>query len=106
MILDTELSASRPVRILLLESATGPGGSVNFIRDFVHHVDHSRALVIAGLYFPNPSKALEELQRHGYPVVFFQNSRPLPPKTSAATCRHSSAIGTSFRSGDSALTPS
>jgi len=82
MILNAELPASRPLRILLLESATGPGGSVNFIRDFVHHVDHSRALVIAGLYFPNPSKTLAELQRHGFPVVFFHHTRPVALSTS------------------------
>lgn len=80
---ESESPASRPVRILLLESGTGPGGSVNFIRDFVLHVDRSRAQVIAGLYFPNPSKTLEELRARGFPVVFFQSTRPAAPKTSA-----------------------
>jgi glycosyltransferase involved in cell wall biosynthesis len=73
---EAELLASRPVRILLLESGAGPGGSINFIRDFVLHVDYSRAHVIAGLYFPNPSKTLEELRTLGFPVVFFQRARP------------------------------
>ena len=76
--------ATRPVRILLLESGTGPGGSVNFIRDFLLHVDQSTAHVISGLYFQNPSKTLEELQSLGFPVVFFQNARPLATKTSAS----------------------
>jgi glycosyltransferase involved in cell wall biosynthesis len=83
MMSESESPASRPVRILLLESGTGPGGSVNFIRDFVLHVDRSRAQVIAGLYFPNPSKTLEELRARGFPVVFFQSTRPAAPKTSA-----------------------
>ena len=83
MMLDAESVASHPVRVLLLESGTGPGGSVNFIRDFVLHVDHSSAHVIAGLYFPNPSKTLEELRSLGFPVVFFRHTRPVGPKTSA-----------------------
>jgi glycosyltransferase involved in cell wall biosynthesis len=82
MIAKPESAASRPARILLLESGTGPGGSVNFIRDFVLHVDYSKAHVIAGLYFPNPSKALIELRGLGYPVVFFHHAPPLAPKTS------------------------
>jgi glycosyltransferase involved in cell wall biosynthesis len=78
-----ESSASRPARILLLESGTGPGGSVNFIRDFVLHVDQSRLDVITGLYFCNPSKTLVELQNHGFPVVFFQSHPPSAPEASA-----------------------
>jgi len=84
MMSEHESSASLPVRILLLESGTGSGGSVNFIRDFLLHVDHSTALVIAGLYFPNSSKTLEELRNLGFPVVFFQHTRPEAPKTSAS----------------------
>jgi glycosyltransferase involved in cell wall biosynthesis len=76
MMPEAESPALRPVRILLLESGTGPGGSVNFIRDFAIHLDHSRAHVIAGLYFVNPSKTLVELQSLGFPVVFFQGPRP------------------------------
>src|ERR1700681_2759604 len=83
---EAESRPSRPVRILLLESGTGPGGSVNFIRDFVLHIDHSRAHVIAGLYFPNPSKTLEELRTRGFPVVFFQSTRPPAPNTSTVAC--------------------
>ena len=83
MMLGTDAPATRPVRILLLESGTGPGGSVNFIRDFMLHVDHSKAHVIGGLYFPNPSKTLEDLRGLGFPVVFFQDTRPVAPKTSA-----------------------
>ena len=81
---EAESPATRPVRILLLESGTGPGGSVNFIRDFLLHVDRSTAHVISGLYFQNPSKTLEELRSLGFPVVFFQNARPLAAKTSAS----------------------
>jgi len=95
MMSEAESSPARPVRILLLESGTGPGGSVNFIRDFVLHVDHSRAHVIAGLYFPNPSKTLEELRTRGFPVVFFQSTRPTARKTSAAV---SSLFDTSLKS--------
>jgi glycosyltransferase involved in cell wall biosynthesis len=72
MMPDSQSYASRPARILLLESGTGPGGSVNFIRDFVLHVDQSRLDVNTGLYFSNSSKTLVELQSHGFPVVFFQ----------------------------------
>jgi glycosyltransferase involved in cell wall biosynthesis len=78
-----ESRASRPIRILLLESGTGPGGSVNFLRDFLLHVDHSTAQFIVGLYSPNPSKTLEEIRRLGYSVVFFKHSRLGPPKNSA-----------------------
>jgi glycosyltransferase involved in cell wall biosynthesis len=88
-------AASRPARILLLESGTGPGGSVNFIRDFVLHVDHSRLDIVTGLYFPNPSKTLVELQSHGFPVVFFQPHQPTAPKTSAGI---SAPFDTSLRS--------
>jgi glycosyltransferase involved in cell wall biosynthesis len=91
---DAESLASRPVRILLLESGTGPGGSINFIRDFVLHVDYSRAHVIAGLYFPNPSKTLEELRTLGFPVVFFQHTRP---KTLEASADSPSLFDTSLR---------
>jgi glycosyltransferase involved in cell wall biosynthesis len=77
-----ESRASRPIRILLLESGTGPGGSVNFIRDFLLHVDRATAHVIVGLYFPNSSKTLEEIQRLGNPVVFFKNTRPVAPENS------------------------
>ena len=95
MMSEAESPPSPPVRILLLESGTGPGGSVNFIRDFVLHVDDSRAHVIAGLYFPNPSKTLEELRTRGFPVVFFQCTRPTAGKTSAAV---SSLFDTSLKS--------
>jgi glycosyltransferase involved in cell wall biosynthesis len=74
---ESESSASHPSRILLLESGTGPGGSVNFIRDFVLHADHSRAQFIVGLYFANPSKTLEEIRGLGFPVVFFTHARPV-----------------------------
>jgi glycosyltransferase involved in cell wall biosynthesis len=95
MMSEAESPPSPPVGILLLESGTGPGGSVNFIRDFVLHVDHSRAHVIAGLYFPNPSKTLEELRTRGFPVVFFQSTRPTARKTSAGV---SSLFDTSLKS--------
>ena len=88
MMSEAESPGSLPVRILLLESGTGPGGSVNFIRDFVIHVDHSRAHVIAGLYFLNPSKSLAELRILGFPVVFFQHPRPRAAKTSVGISIH------------------
>ncbi len=84
---ESESSASRPIRILLLESGTGPGGSVNFIRDFVLHADHSTAQFIVGLYFLNPSKTLEEVRTLGYPVVFFNRTRQVAPKTSLGFSR-------------------
>jgi glycosyltransferase involved in cell wall biosynthesis len=83
MMSESESQPSRPVRVLLLESGTGPGGSVNFLRDFLLHVDHSTAHVIVGLYFPNSSKTLEEIRRLGYSVVFFKRRRLVPPKISA-----------------------
>jgi glycosyltransferase involved in cell wall biosynthesis len=82
-----ESRASRPVRVLLLESGTGPGGSVNFIRDFLLHADQSTAQFIVGLYFPNPSKTLEEIQIFGCPVAFFNRTRLMVPKTFAAFSR-------------------
>src|ERR1700688_4702780 len=82
MISESELPLSRPIRILLLESGTGPGGSVNFMRDFLLHVDHSTAQFIVGLYLPNPSKSLEEIRKLGHPVVFFKHTRPVARKTS------------------------
>jgi glycosyltransferase involved in cell wall biosynthesis len=82
MISESELPLSRPLRILLLESGTGPGGSVNFIRDFLLHVDHRTAQFMVGLYLPNPSKSLEEIRKLGHPVVFFKHTRPVARKTS------------------------
>jgi glycosyltransferase involved in cell wall biosynthesis len=82
MISESESPASRPIRILLLESGTGPGGSVNFIRDFVLHMDHATAHLFVGLYFPNPSKTLQEIRTLGFPVVFFKRTRTMARKTS------------------------
>jgi glycosyltransferase involved in cell wall biosynthesis len=82
MISESRLPVSRPIRILLLESGTGPGGSVNFIRDFLLHVDHRTARFMVGLYLPNPSKSLEEIRRLGHPVVFFKHKRRVARKTS------------------------
>jgi len=79
---ESESQASRPVRILLLESGTGPGGSVNFLRDFLLHVDHSTAQFIVGLYSPNPSQTLEEIRQRGNPVIFFTHTRPVAPQNS------------------------
>jgi glycosyltransferase involved in cell wall biosynthesis len=95
MMPEPESSPLRPARILLLESGTGPGGSVNFIRDFVLHVDQSRLDVITGLYFSNPSKTLVEFQSHGFPVVFFGPQQPMAPKTTAGI---SKLFDTSFKS--------
>jgi glycosyltransferase involved in cell wall biosynthesis len=85
MMSSSESAAPRPVRILFLESGTGPGGSVNFLRDFLLHVEHSKAHVIVGLYFPNPSRTLEEIQSLGYPVVFFKHTRLVAPKDSTGS---------------------
>jgi glycosyltransferase involved in cell wall biosynthesis len=84
MITESRLPLSPPLRILLLESGTGPGGSVNFIRDFLLHVDHRTAQFMVGLYVPNPSKSLEEIRKLGHPVVFFQHTRPVARKTPTA----------------------
>jgi glycosyltransferase involved in cell wall biosynthesis len=64
-----------PKKILLLESGTGPGGSVNFLRDLIPFLDSQRVQPFVGLYFPNPSLSLEEIRRQGVPVTFFR-SRP------------------------------
>jgi glycosyltransferase involved in cell wall biosynthesis len=80
---ESESRAAHPVRVLLLESGSGPGGSVNFIRDLLLHVDHSTADVIVGFYSHNPSKTVEELQRLGYPVVFFNRKQSVAQKNSA-----------------------
>jgi len=82
MISESRLPLSRPIRVLLLESGTGPGGSVNFIRDFLLHVDPRTAQFMVGLYLPNPSKSLEEIRKLGHPVVFFKHTRPVARKTS------------------------
>lgn len=83
MISESALPLLPPIRILLLESGTGPGGSVNFIRDFLLHADHRTAQFLVGLYSPNPSKTLEEIRKLGHPVVFFKHRRPVARKTSA-----------------------
>jgi glycosyltransferase involved in cell wall biosynthesis len=67
---------SRPARVLLLESGTGPGGSVNFLRDFAVHVDRRKLSLIVGLYSPNPSRSLSEMDRLGVPVVVFGAAWP------------------------------
>jgi glycosyltransferase involved in cell wall biosynthesis len=82
MISESRLPLSSPIRILLLESGTGPGGSVNFIRDFLLHVDHRTAQFMVGLYLPNASKSLEEIRNLGHAVVFFKHTRPVARKTS------------------------
>src|ERR1700721_367878 len=78
-----ESCASHPVRVLLLESGSGPRGAVNFIRDLLLHVDHSTAHIIVGFYSHNPSKTVEEIQRLGYPVVFFNRKQSVAQKNSA-----------------------
>jgi glycosyltransferase involved in cell wall biosynthesis len=77
-----ESCASHPVRVLLLESGSGPGGSVNFIRDLLLHVDHSTAHVIVGFYSHNPSKTVVEIQRLSYQVVFFNRKQSIAQKNS------------------------
>ena len=83
----SESATPRLVRILFLESGTGPGGSVNFLRDFLLHLEHSKAHVIVGLYFPNPSRTLEEIQSLGYPVAFFNRTRLVASKNSTGSSR-------------------
>jgi len=80
---ESESRAAHPVRVLLLESGSGPGGSVNFVRDLLLHVDHSTADVIVGFYSHNPSKTVEEIQRLGYSVVFFNRKQSIAQKKSA-----------------------
>src|SRR5579872_256490 len=82
MIAESRSLDGGPARVLLLESGTGPGGSVNFLRDFLLHVDHSTAQFIVGLYSPNPSKTLDEIRQRGNPVVFFTHTRPVAPQNS------------------------
>jgi glycosyltransferase involved in cell wall biosynthesis len=94
MISESRLPSSPPIRILLLESGTGPGGSVNFILDFLLHVDHRTAQFIVGLYSPNPSRSLEEIRKLGHPVVFFRRTRPVARKISA---RMSGLFGTRLK---------
>jgi glycosyltransferase involved in cell wall biosynthesis len=70
-----------PKKILLLESGTGPGGSVNFLRDLIPFLDSQRVQPFIGLYFPNSSLSLEEIRKLGVPVTFFRSrpaSKPAP----------------------------
>jgi glycosyltransferase involved in cell wall biosynthesis len=82
MIAESKSLCRGPVRVLLLESGTGPGGSVNFLRDFLLHADHSTAQFIVGLYSPNPSKTLEEIRQLGNPVILFKQTRRVAPENS------------------------
>jgi hypothetical protein len=86
----TDSPATRLVRILLLESGTGPGGrSISF--GFCSSPDHSKAHVIAGLYFPIRARPLR-ISRSRFQVVFFQGTRPVArkPCRSCRTLRHPS----------------
>jgi glycosyltransferase involved in cell wall biosynthesis len=68
--------AHEPVRILLLESGTGGGGSVNFLRDFLLHIDPKRLNPFVGCYSPNFSPTMNEIRSWGIPVTCFRNSTP------------------------------
>jgi glycosyltransferase involved in cell wall biosynthesis len=49
---------------------------VNFLRDFAVHLDRGRVFPIVGLYSPNPSRSLDEMERLNVPVVVFGAGRP------------------------------
>lgn len=74
-----KLSASRPARMLLLESGTGPGGPISFLRDFALHVNPATTNARIGLYYENPCAMLKEIQNLGFPVTFFRGARPTRP---------------------------
>jgi glycosyltransferase involved in cell wall biosynthesis len=61
-----------------LESGTGPGGSVNFLRDFAVHLDRGRLSPIMGFYSPNSSRSLNEIEQLGVPVIIFGDGQPSP----------------------------
>lgn len=67
------------MKVLLLESGTGPGGSMTFLRDFVLSLDRRVIEPLVGLYFPNRSAELDEIRASGVPVVFFRNSPASKP---------------------------
>ena len=67
---------ARPARVLFLESGTGPGGSVNFLRDFAVHLDRGRMSPIVGLYSPNSSRSLHEIEQLNVPVIVFGTTHP------------------------------
>ena len=79
------------MRVLLLESGTGPGGSISFLRDFVFCLDRTRVKPFVGLYSPNPSVALNEIRSLGVPICFFGNPT-VPP-----TDRESGLLNTRLR---------
>ncbi len=66
----------RQERVLFLESGTGPGGSLNFLRDFAVHLDRSRLFPIVGLYSPNRSRSLDDMRRMRIPVFVFGAGGP------------------------------
>lgn len=74
----TRVDPSRPraARVLLLESGTGAGGSVNFLRDFLLNVDVTGMDPRAGFYFPNTSKTLKEIEQFGFSVTIFSSALP------------------------------
>lgn len=76
---------SRPARVLLLESGTGPGGSVNFLRDFAVHLDGDKLRPIVGLYLPNSSATLKEIRSMNVPVIVFGAHRPSEPATGSVS---------------------
>src|SRR5690242_16797858 len=63
-----------PIRVLLVESGTAAGGSVNFLRDFLPYLDPEKIDPLVGFYFPNSSQAVDEIRGRGVPVTFFQSS--------------------------------
>ncbi len=74
----TRVHPSRPraARVLLLESGTGAGGSVNFLRDFLLNVDVTEMDSRAGFYFPNTSNTLKEIEKLGFSVTIFSTALP------------------------------
>jgi glycosyltransferase involved in cell wall biosynthesis len=74
----TPVTEALTVKILLLESGTGPGGSVNFLRDFLPFLDAKKVEPLVGFYYPNSSTALNEIRSQGVPVTVFRRSPPPP----------------------------
>ncbi len=75
---DRELTHRQAARLLLLESGTGAGGSLSFLRDFLLHVDLNKVDPRVGLYYPNPSNTLKEIERLGFSLRFFGTTSPPP----------------------------
>ncbi len=67
----------RPVKVLVLESGTGSGGTIRYLCDFAANVDRRRVSLTAGFYAPNGSRWLATLEELKVPVVTFGGPRRL-----------------------------